>query len=183
MLIREIWSKGSGQMSGHRPRDDVTMASLSRGRMLSRYKLNHMAAGLLDKFIGRNNDYQRHWALGVLYYEARAAGNRVEFDLLDAKAQPGSSACASLAQTWAAYLRDALRRHHAAPHELGAAMLTIEFGLPPVPKRPGYIEYGDPFLCTLRLVADDGRSVQRSRMEHCQPANQFWNSWFGPYQG
>lgn len=149
--------------------------------MLSKYKLNHMAAGLLDKFIGRNNDYQRHWVPGVLYYESRDTGKRVELDLLGASARPAAIACTSLAATWAAYLRQALGRHHAAPDELTSATITLEFGLPPVPKRPGYIEYGEPFLCTLRLVAADGRVAERRRMEHCKPADEFWNSWFGPY--
>lgn len=149
--------------------------------MISRYKLNHMAAGLLDKFVGRNNDYESHWALGVLYYEARMSDNRVELDLLAASAQPALPACSSLARTWAQYLRQALGRHRAFPHELQSASITIEFGLPPVPKRPGFIEYGDPFLCSMRLVADDGRVAERRRMAHCAPADTFWNAWSGPY--
>jgi len=151
--------------------------------MLSNYKLNHTAAGLLDKFIGRDNDYQTHWALGVLYYEAREAGNRVTLDLLAPAAQPDSPACASLARTWGIHLRQALGRHHALPDELAAASISVAFGLPPVPKRPGYIEIGDPFLCTLRLVAADGRMAERCRMEHCKPADEHWNPWYGPYQG
>lgn len=149
--------------------------------MLSNYKLNHVAAGLLDKFIGRDNDYQGHWALGVLYAEARAAGNRVELDLLAATAQPAPPACASLARTWAYNLRQALGRHGASVEDLALARIAVEFGLPPVPKRPGFNEYGDPFLCTLRLACSDGRAAERRRMEHCKPADEFWNSFYGPY--
>lgn len=151
--------------------------------MLSKYKLNHMTAGLLDKFVGRNNDYQRHWALGVMYYEARAAGDRIELDLLAACTQAPFPASTTLARTWAAYLRQALARHNAAPDELHAATMSVQFRLPPVPKRPGYIEYGDPFLCSLRLVAKDGRVAERHRMGHCAPADEFWHSCFGPYTG
>ncbi|MCC2955769.1 hypothetical protein LK542_09095 [Massilia sp. IC2-477] len=151
--------------------------------MLSKYKLNHIAAGLLDKFVGRDNDYQRHWALGVMYFEARAADNRIDLNLLAACANPPFPASTSLARTWAHHLRQALGRHGAALDELDAATISVEFGLPPVPKRPGYIEYGDPFLCSLRLVAKDGRVAERRRMEHCAPADEFWNSWFGPYTG
>lgn len=151
--------------------------------MISRRKLNHTAAGLLDKFIGRNNDYEGYWALGFLYMEGRAAGNRVELDLLAAVAQPSSPACASLARTWAHHLRQALHRHGVAPDELAHAAIVIEFGLPPVPKRPGHIEYGDPFLCSLRLVAVEGRAAERRRMGHCKPADEFRGSRSTRYAG
>lgn len=145
--------------------------------MLSRYTLRHTTAGLLDKFIGRNNNYEVYWALGVLYTEALAAGNRVELDLLTGKAEPATPACASLARTWASYLQQALRRHAASTEDLALARLSIAFGLPAVPKRHGYIEYGDPFLCTLQLASHDGRVCARERMEHCVPHEQFGSRW------
>ncbi|VXC77445.1 hypothetical protein [Massilia sp. 9I] len=145
--------------------------------MLSRYKLRHTTAGLLDKFIGRNNNYEWYWALGVLYTEARAAANRVEFDLLAGTAQPATPACASLARTWASYLKQALHRHAASPEDLAVARLSVTFGLPAVPKRPGYIEYGDPFLCTLHLASHDGRACVRERTEHCVPHEEFGSPW------
>ncbi|MCA1855029.1 hypothetical protein LE190_03670 [Massilia oculi] len=149
--------------------------------MLSRYKLNHMAAGLLDKFIGRNNGYECHWALGVLYCEARQAGNRVELDLLAGSAFPALPASTSMAHTWQRYLQLALGRHGETVGGLTEASIAVAFGLPPVPKRPGYIEYGDPFQCTLRLVAANGRCAERRRMQHCHPADEFWNPFYGPY--
>jgi hypothetical protein len=151
--------------------------------MLSNYKLKHTTAGLLDKFIGRNNDYEGYWALGVLYAESRAWSLRVELDLLGAVAQPDTPASASLARAWAHHLRQALRRHKLSPDELAHAGFVIEFGLPPVPKRPGHIEYGDPFLCRLRLEATDGRMAERRRMAHCRPADEFRGSRSTRYTG
>ncbi len=141
--------------------------------MMSRRKLNHTAAGLLDKFIGRNNDYHGYWALGALYQEARASGNRVELDLLAATAQPSAPACTELAQGWAHALRLAIGRHKVSMDELAQARIAIAFGLPPVPKRPGHIGHGDPFLCSLHLTARDGRVAERRRMGHCKPADVF----------
>lgn len=151
--------------------------------MISRRKLNHTAAGLLDKFIGRNNDYEGYWALGFLYMEGRAAGNRVELDLIAALAQPSSPACASQARTWTHHLRQALHRHRVAPDELAHAAIVIEFGLPPVSKQPGYIGYGDPFVCSLHLAAVDGRVAERRRTGHCKQADEFWGSRSARYTG
>ena len=151
--------------------------------MLSRYKLRHTATGLLDKFIGRNNDYEGYWALGVLYTEARVSGNRVALDLLTAKAQPASGACTGLARTWADYLREALGRHGLCAGDLAAATISLEFGLPPVPKRPGYVEYGDPFSVLLRLVSRDGLEFARQGTGHCKPYDEFRGSRSTRYKG
>jgi hypothetical protein len=141
--------------------------------MISNHKFNHTVCGLLSKFIGRNNDYQGYWAPGVLYTEARLSGKRVELDLLAASAQPPSPACAGMARTWAHYLRQALERHGVSPDALAAASISIEFGLPPVPKRPGFVEHGDPFLCSLRLLSRDGRKFVRQEQAHCMPHEEF----------
>lgn len=140
--------------------------------MIARRKFNHTAAGLLNKFVSRNNDIDGYWGLGVLYMEARASANRVAFDLLDEAAQPASPVCISVVRTWAAYLRMALARHGLTSHALAAATVSIEFDLV-LPKRPLYIPYGDPFECVAHLQAADGREFTRRRTGYCLPNDQF----------
>lgn len=140
--------------------------------MIAKRKFNHTAAGLLSKFISRNNDIDGYWGLGVLYTEARASANRVAFDLLDGAAQPASPVCISAARTWSLYLRVALARHGLTSQALVAATVSIEFGLP-LPKRPLYIPYGDPFVCVVHLLSADGREFTRQKIGYCLPNDQF----------
>lgn len=143
--------------------------------MIAKAKFNHTAAGLLGKFISRNNDIDGYWGLGVLYLEARASANRIVLDLREGTAQPPSPVCTGAAHTWALYLRAALARHGLAADALAAATLSIEFGLP-VPKRPPYIPHGDPFGCVVHLRAADGREFIRREIGYCLPWDQFHGS-------
>ena len=143
--------------------------------MIAKGKFNHTAAGLLGKFISRNNDIDGYWGLGVLYMEALASGNRVVLDLLEGGAQPPSTVCTGAARTWAHYLRAALAGHGLAADALAAATLSIDFGLP-APKRPPYIPHGDPFECVVRLRSADGRDVTRREIGYCLPWDRFHGS-------
>ncbi|MFC0253969.1 hypothetical protein [Massilia consociata] len=151
--------------------------------MISRRKLNHTAAGLLDKFVGRYNDHEGYWALGVLYKEARISANRVEIDMLDASVQPASPICTDLARTWASCLRQAIDRHGIPTHDLAAASISIEFGLPAVPTPPGLVAWGDPFPVHLAPRIRDGRVSTRQKSGHCRPSDQFPGRRSGRYTG
>lgn len=144
--------------------------------MLSRRKLNHTAAGLLGKFISRNNDHEGYWALGALSMEARRLDNRVELDLLQASARPAAPACASLALIWSGHLHAALARHGALAGELAGASITLEFGLVALPMPPWSYPFGDPFRCTVRLASADGRVAERQALGRCFPLDQFRGS-------
>lgn len=136
--------------------------------MIARRKLHHMAAGLLGKFMSRNNDYQSYWALGVLYTEARVSGLRVELDLLHGRAVPEAPACVSVARSYAILLRTALARHGVTPDMLSSATLSLAFGHPvPVPASAG--AFGDRVECVLRIVAQEGSAVSRHASARCAP--------------
>ena len=145
--------------------------------MIARRKFNHITAGLLSKFLTRYNDIDGYWALGVLYTEARAFNRRVEIDMLHGRAQPDCPACMSVARTWALYLREALARHGIAPDAVTAATISLEFGLAPMPKLPGYPRdhnYGADFAASLRLESRDGRAFARQDRGYCMPHEEFW---------
>lgn len=137
--------------------------------MIAKSKFNHTAAGLLSKFVSRNNDYQGYWALGVLYTEARASGLRVELDLLHGQALPEAPACVSVARSHATFLRNALARHGATPGMLSSASLALVFDLlePRMPAGGSY--FGDRVECILTIALHDGRTVTRRASTRCAP--------------
>jgi hypothetical protein len=159
------------------PSRDARHPAIDRGTaMIARRKFNHITAGLLSKFLTRNNDFDGYWAPGVLYTEARAFGSRVEIDMLHGRVQPDCSACMSVARTWALYLREALGRHGIAPDALAAATISLEFGLAPMPKLPNYPydhNYGADFRATLRLQSHDGRTFVRQDRGYCTLHEEF----------
>ncbi|MCD2518719.1 hypothetical protein LQ564_20690 [Massilia sp. G4R7] len=142
--------------------------------MLTKYKLNHVAGGLMGTFISRYNDYQGYWAFGVMVRELRDGGNRVHLDLLAGSAEPAAPAAASAARAYADYLGRALGKLGASPSDLAEAGMLVEFGLPAAaPAQPWRVMAGDPFRCTLRLVGRDGRVASRQASEHCMPVDLF----------
>ena len=145
--------------------------------MIARRKFNHITAGLLSKFLTRYNDIDGYWALGVMYTESRACGNRVEIDVLHGRARPDFPACSSMARSWALNLREALGRHGIAPDALAAASMLLEFGLAPMPNIPCYPndhKFGADFRATLRLQSRDGRTFVRQDRGYCMPHEEFW---------
>ena len=137
--------------------------------MIAKRWLRHTAAGLLDSFVSRNNDYIGYWAPGVLYTETGEAGMRVELDLIRVAAQPGTPAALTAARYWSGYLRNALRRHGSAIDDLETATVSLAFGLPPSPLPSHYMGGGDPFSCAVRLVARGGDAVERTALRSCLP--------------
>jgi len=137
--------------------------------MIAKRWLKHTAAGLLDSFVSRNNDFIGYWAPGVLYAETRATGMRVELDLVRVAAEPGTPAALAAAQYWSAYLREALHRHGSAVDDLETATVSLSFGLPPLPQPTSYMCDGDVFSCTVRLVSRGGDAVEREALRSCLP--------------
>ncbi|NNG22188.1 hypothetical protein [Telluria aromaticivorans] len=151
--------------------------------MISRRKLNHFSAGLLDTFITRYNDYEGYWAFGVLYREVQASANRMQLDLLAATAQPEAPAACSVARTYARYLHQAIAKLGVRLEELESASMVIEFGLPPVPRNPNLVQVGDPFTCTLHVVTRDGRRATRQKLAQCMRVDEFRGSRSTRYTG
>ncbi|MCA1245063.1 hypothetical protein [Massilia sp. MS-15] len=134
--------------------------------VIGKGRLRHIAAGLLGKFISRNNNLERLWAPGVLYTEAQAAGNRVGLDLLQGRSTPALPEASSVARTFAAYLRSALARHGFPPEVLADATIALEFGLPSA-RQPGDDSFGDLFACRITLATHDGKTVSYETSAHC----------------
>ncbi len=137
--------------------------------MIAKRWLTHTAAGLLDSFVSRNNDYMGYWAPGVLSTETRATGMQVELDLIRVAARPDAPAADAAAQYWSGYLSEALRRHGSTVDELETATVSLAFGLPPMPLPSYYMCGGDPFSCSVRLVARSGDAVERKALRSCLP--------------
>lgn len=136
--------------------------------MISLKKFRHIAGGLADSFLHRNNDVGGQWALGLLYLEA-PADLRVQLDLLEHTALPSTRIAEQVARNYSAFLLRAGSRKGVGLDELANATVDIRFNvsesqLPAV----GGIFVGDPFLCTVTLVLHDGRLASARREGRCR---------------
>lgn len=137
--------------------------------MIEKRWLKNIAAGLLDSFVSRNNDFIGYWVLGVLYTETLAYGKRVDIDLLAASADPATPAAVAAACFWSDYLRAALQRHRGAVGDLEMATVSITFGCSPLPQPRHHMCGGDPFACSLRLLSRSGDVADREALGFCFP--------------
>lgn len=136
--------------------------------MTSLRKLRHVAGGLADSFIHRNNDVGGQWALGLLYREA-PADLRVQLDLLENTALPPTRIAQNVARNYGAFLLRAAAKQGARLDELANATVDIRFNVSDaqLPAAPG-IFVGDPFVCTVTLVLQDGRIACAKRPGRCR---------------
>lgn len=136
--------------------------------MISLRKLRHIAGGLNDSFIHRNNDVGGQWALGLLYLEA-PADLRVQLDLLEHTALPPTKIAEQVARNYGAFLLRAAIKKGVRMEELAAASMEVRFNVSDaqLPEAPG-IFVGDPFVCTVTLVLQDGRIACAKRPGRCR---------------
>lgn len=133
--------------------------------MKIRSRLNHVASGLIARFIGRNNDYQGFWTLGVLYSSVRTTPWRVELDLISGDAYPTNKITTNVVVEQSAALRTALFKQNVAWHFLKRATLTVQFN---APLQVGYTGIrGEPFVCIVELESVAGQSATVSFVGRC----------------
>ena len=134
-------------------------------------KLNHIAAGVLASFVGRNNDVGGYWALGVLYREAASNGNTVALDLLAPDTAAPSPAAASAARHYAQFLHGALQRQGLAADTLAQARIAVAFNTT-APAHVHYTSVGDIFACSITLAGTHGSIAERTVYGRCQPCTE-----------
>ncbi|MFL6657467.1 MAG: hypothetical protein ACJ8GW_05305 [Massilia sp.] len=134
--------------------------------MKIRSRLKHGAAGLLARFISRNNDYQGFWAPGLLYSYVRVEPWRVEFDLISGKASPNNTVAASVATDQASFLRAALLKQNFDWQTLKRATLTVQFNAG-VAIEHSATNMGEPFVCSVELESVAGHSTKVSVTGRC----------------
>ncbi|KQQ45115.1 hypothetical protein ASF61_21025 [Duganella sp. Leaf126] len=135
--------------------------------MKVRSRLKHSAAGLLSRFVGRNNDYQGFWALGLLYRGVQVPPWHIELDLLSGTASPINAIAACIAARESAYLRAALSKQMLDWQCLQRASLTLQFNADVSVRYTGANPAGEPFLCTVELVLATGQSASSSVTGRC----------------
>lgn len=89
--------------------------------------LKHVAAGVSQSFVGRNNDVGGYRALGELYKEASAPDYAFLLLLLDGVAIPSTRGASQVAKNDAAFLQRALVNKGIALAELAQASVYIQF--------------------------------------------------------
>ncbi len=133
--------------------------------------LRHVAYGLRDAFVGRNDDLDGYWALGKLYAAADPATTSVVLDLVDGGALPPAPDCLALARRHAEFLAQALAAHGIPRHALARAEILVEFDIVPevsIPRlSPQVARPADPFRCTVTLGDHAGRLAQARTWGYC----------------
>ncbi|NHZ92684.1 hypothetical protein F2P45_27300 [Massilia sp. CCM 8733] len=128
---------------------------------------HHVAAGLLQSFVSRNNDVGGFWAFGVLYGEASAPDFSFKLSLLDGGAAPSTPASAIVASTYAAFLQRALQAKGIGLDEIEEARVDVQFNTA-LRDRPINRDYqGDPFVCTVTLRSVQGKEAVRTAVGRC----------------
>ena len=131
--------------------------------MKIRARLKHVAAGIADSFISRNNDLFGFWAPGLMYQEVAGAPRLIVLDLLTEHADPVMPNCESVARNYAAFMRLALTRNGLRSDALSQASINVQFNAPVVAAFPSYWS-GDPFAIEviLRGCGREGTAIRRS---------------------
>ncbi|MFB3429307.1 MAG: hypothetical protein ABL309_00130 [Phycisphaerales bacterium] len=131
-------------------------------------RLKGVADNMLMTFMSRYNDVGGYWGLGVLRLEMdRLELNRVEFDLLDPKAEfPGR--CEPIGDWSRGRFFRQLVAHSVTPSELYAASITIML------KEGELLEKlaggrGDPMTCAVRCMDNHEREFLARRWCMCAP--------------
>lgn len=138
-----------------------------------RANLKHIAHGLLQGFMSRNNSAGGYWAIGKLYLLAvRESESSLTVDLWNGTPEePLAPEVAGVRAHYASWLRRALR-HHALPTEtLTHAEVRLEFerkDLRAIARERGYSD-DPPFLCPVCLLDDRSREYAAQAVGACRP--------------
>lgn len=132
-------------------------------------KLHHVAAGLRDAFVARENDVRGSWALGILYALADPESNTVVLRLLDGQAVPASPDADALARKYGDHVRAALAKLALPLERMAAAEVRIAFDAAPPANLQRFGAVGDPYRLTVAFALRDGREAAFTRYGFCLP--------------
>lgn len=132
--------------------------------MKIRARLKHVAGGIADSFISRNNDLFGFWAPGLMYQEVAGAPRLIVVDLLTEHSDPPMPNCESVARNYAAFMRLALTRNGLRSDALSQASINVQFNAPVIAAVPSCWS-GDPFAIKviLRGYEREGTAIRSSR--------------------
>lgn len=130
-------------------------------------RLRHVAAGIADSFICRNNDLAGYWAPGLMYREAEAQPHTILLDLMSELAEPAAPHCLQVARKYAAYMRVAAAKKM-FPHEIiTQGLILVHFDVQcPVRQRVD----GTGALSEINVILQaDGEEGRANRLIGCHP--------------
>ena len=140
--------------------------------MARRKDLNGVAAGLVGTFVSRNNDLEGYWSLGRLRTLAdRHQSKEVVIDILRGTASlPGRDA-AEVSRTYRGWLLERLAKIGIPTDWVKEAKISLQFGSWEGNAPPPQRTWGDPFVCRVSLVDDQGRTHMAGESGWCAPHN------------
>ena len=137
--------------------------------MPSRNELKSIAAGTLDSFVSRYNDYDGYWALGLLYRSALERSERIlSLHLLGAGEKPADPLQEAVAARYREMLLAVLSRRSLPIEWVASATLTVEFEYPGR-YTPALAILEKPFRAELALTTDLGRRIRVQLVRSCWP--------------
>ncbi|QPI52584.1 hypothetical protein IV454_14475 [Massilia antarctica] len=135
--------------------------------MMKLKTLKHVAAGISQSFVSRNNDVGGYWALGELYKECSAPDYAFLLSLLDGISIPSTPAASQVVKNYAMFLQRALVSQGIALGELEDANVFIQFDTAS-PERALDVQcQGDPFLCIVTLSTWQGKTAVAHAFGRC----------------
>ena len=134
-------------------------------------RLKGIANDLLGTFVSRNNDIDGYWGIGVLrsYADSRNE-SEVKIDLLNAESDPTPrSPIKTAKEKYRQWLINVLSKTGLDAGNLKRAEVNLRFTT--FEEFPHAIRWtrGEPYVCTVALISNNGASYEVSKLSCCAP--------------
>lgn len=139
--------------------------------MPTRKLLKGIAGGILGKVTGRNNDISSFWGVGYLYNLTHYKGvGGCRFELLAGTSTPNIEFSKRFSSIYKKFLCEQLVKNKLPESAVKEVVVKFEFNVSPGDDSDlvGLNVYGQPFRCTVILIADTGKQYVASHLSRCR---------------
>ena len=134
--------------------------------------LKSIMSGVLGSFVSRNNDVNGYWGIGILCLQAvmlKVPSISFNLTLSSTLTTNRDVVVVGMSERYGRMLQTLVRKGGISVASLQCATVTIEFGLPRPLRTTAPMTRGEPFVCTLSILDDRGRSLSVSLASWCAP--------------
>ena len=138
--------------------------------MSRRKQLQGLANDFCHSFISRNNNICGYWGIGVLYRYAKLCGSlEMTLSLTSQGIDPIDAVPNAIIHQYQEQLYEMLERQKIQREWVKDCTIRLEFDSSTPPTTRFGEALGDPFLCEVVTVDDNGRKRSAVRMQYCRP--------------
>lgn len=140
---------------------------------MARHKLlKGIAHGIIDSFMGRNNDIDGYWGPGKLYQLAIEQGvKELTLDLLRVSGVKAPRAIQFAEEQYRQQLAKNLKKAGIDRSAVRSALIVIAFETHRELEAPVFYTRGEPFLCAISITSGSGQTYEAVRVGRCAPHN------------